>query len=99
MQNEIIQTIVQRVAGQKQKVATFIGMKDREDCIRIGWSRANINQGDKFNKKVGLRIATERLKATEMVPVPESLFYDALEFQERCQRYFRTDSSVCIKMR
>ena len=68
----IVQFITKSVGGKKQKVGTFVGQLDNEGVIRMGWSRAAVNRGDTFNKNTGLRIATERLKATKAIPVPPS---------------------------
>ena len=87
--NTIHKYLVKRVQGRKQKVAVIVGTKDNEGIIRIGWSRANINAGDRFNKERALDIALDRMKATEMVPVPPSIVDDVISFQDRCQRYFK----------
>ena len=85
----ITQNIVKSVQGQKQRVATFIGKKDSQGFVRIGWSRANVNSGDKFDPTVGLNIATSRLSEFKIIPVPPSLEWDVNRFKDRCKKYFK----------
>jgi hypothetical protein len=85
----IHQYIVKRVGGREQKVAVFVGRKDKSGSIRIGWSRANINAGDKFNREFGLKLALERTKAVTLMELPFSLWKEGHKFAERCHRYFR----------
>ena len=84
----IHQYIVKRVGGQKQKVAVFVGRKSAHGSIKIGWSKANISAGDKFDKKFGVKLALERTKA-EFIELPPSICIDAQNFARRCQKYFK----------
>lgn len=88
MQNEIVQYIVKRVGGQKQVVAVLVGTM-YQAVIKIGWSRANINAGDRFDKEFGLQLARERIRAKQMPFAPHSLAKDIYAFSERCRRYFK----------
>jgi len=86
-------TIRQYIKKRKNKHITVVGIMvgniDSEGIVRIGWSRAAINKGDKFNKEYGLKLATQRLGAKETVPVPSSIENDMGMFQVRCARYFK----------
>ena len=94
---QIHQFIIKNVNGQKRKVGVLVGRIDESGTVRIGWSRANINRGDKFNKKYGMELASERTNAEECVPVPPSIVEDAYDFQDRCGRYFK-DATAMYKI-
>jgi len=72
-----------------RRIGVMAGTIDADGCIRLGWSRANVNAGDKFNPKFGLKLATERLNAQEIVPVPHSIVQNMYDFKKRCYRYFK----------
>ena len=94
---KIHQYIVKTVRGQKQKVGVLVGTIDCFDVVRIGWSKANINAGDKFNKKFGLELATARTKSMNgIVPVPPSIFENAVKFAGRCERYFKNQQGSFV---
>lgn len=85
----IYQFLAKKVAGKKQKVGVLFGDVDKEGIIKIGWARAKVNHGDKFNPKRALEIAKGRAEAKEFVPICPSLYDDAMDFFDRCHRYFK----------
>jgi len=82
----IITQYVKKKNGER--VGIMVGTLDEDGYVMLGWSRANINAGDKFDPVKALNIATQRLKAEEIVPIPHSMS-DMFNFQSRCQRYFK----------
>jgi hypothetical protein len=94
---KIHQYIMKTVRGQKQKVGVLVGTIDVFNVVRIGWSKTNINAGDKFNKKFGLELATARTKSMNgIVPVPPSIFENAVKFAGRCERYFKNQQGSFV---
>ena len=45
--------------------------------------------GDKFNPYFGTELAISRTQANMPLPPPQSLYKDAIKFQERASRYFK----------
>lgn len=88
MQDNINQYIVKSVGGQRRIVGVLVG-QIRNNMVKIGWSRANINAGDRFNKAYGLHLAYERANASEMPFAPHSFAEDIFRFSDRCRRYFK----------
>jgi len=86
-------TIHQYIKKRRNKNITVVGIMvgnmDSEGVVRLGWSKTAINKGDKFNRKYGWNLATQRLAAKETVPVPSSIEKDMCLFQSRCERYFK----------
>ena len=80
-----------------RRIGVMVGTV-KNDSVMIGWSWANVNKGDKFDAKKGLKLATERLKAQEIVPVPHSIFNNMIIFQDRCFRYFKNKSTKVHKI-
>lgn len=75
------------------KVGLIIGFV-HNNMIVIGWSKANLKAGDKFDHAYGMKLALNR--ALSVVPAPEldpSLKFQMREFQMRCLRYFQ-DATV-----
>ena len=85
----IYQFISKRVGGKRQKVGVLFGDVDKDGRVKIGWARAKVNHGDKFNPTRALNIAKGRAEAKEFFPICPSLYDDALEFSSRCERYFK----------
>ena len=85
----IKQHIHQTRNGQKQRVGVLVGRLVDGKYVNIGWSRVNVNAGDKFNPQYGFELALERTLAQEPVPMPPSMLQDAHRFQDRCHRYFK----------
>ena len=85
----IHQKVIKKVQGQRQRVGVLVGRLDKKGFVRLGWSRVNINGGDKLNPKYAYELALERTKAEEIVPVPPSLAGDMYDFSNRCASYFQ----------
>ena len=86
----IIHQYIRKANGKRVGVMVgTIKFAATKDIVMLGWSMANINAGDKFDPKRGLKLATERLNAIMMVPVPHSIVDDMYSFQDRCFRYFK----------
>jgi len=86
---QISQYLYKKVKGHRQRIGVMVADIDKDGYVKYGWSRVNLNSGDKFDPKVGLNLAIERLKAKETVPIPPSIFTDMYIFKRRCQRYFK----------
>lgn len=75
------------------KVGLIIGFVHK-NMIVVGWSKANLKAGDKFDHAYGMNLALNR--ALSVIPTPEldpSLKSQMREFQMRCLRYFQ-DATV-----
>ena len=72
------------------KVGVFVAIGNCEDGYTVGWSKANINAGDDFDKEFGLKLAIQRANdeqdATEL---PDSFLDFFRYFINRCDRYFK----------
>jgi len=92
--NDVIhQFVVKNVNGCKRRVGILVG-KRVGNTVKIGWSRANAKRGDKFDREMGMKLAIERTKADETVPMPHSMAGEAYDFRHRCIRYFKDASSI-----
>ncbi len=71
------------------KVGIFVALR-QEDKILIGWSKCHMRL-DKFNKKVGITIATNRAYLAEKrdFVLPHSMRDNFLNFEDRAIRYFK----------
>jgi len=94
MKKVIDQYIIGRVGGQRQKVGIMVGTIDDKGMVKIGWSRANINAGDKFNKDRGLALAHSRSNAKTNVKAPMSIRDDLERFSKRCNKYFENNNGI-----
>ena len=90
----IHQFITKGAGNRKRKIGVLVG-EMRDKTIFIGWSRANESMGDKFDRDYGMNLAIERLKAKEMVSIPDSIVVEVVAFQGRCQRYFKDADGTC----
>lgn len=88
-ENRIHQYISKNVRGRRQKVGIMVAAIDTSGCIRMGWSKVNTSAGDSFSRKTALALASERLKANELVPIPHSITKDMYGFAARCGRYYK----------
>ena len=88
-QNPIIKYIKKNREGRRQKTGVLIANIDTAGIVKLGWSKVNFKAGDVFNRETGIKIATERTKAKETVPLPQSILKDAFDFQGRCHKYFK----------
>jgi len=85
---EIYEFVVKSFMGQRQKVGVLYGSIDKDNVVGIGFSKANLADGDKFDKDFGLKIAKERSKA-QYIEYPLSFTQDIHRFHDRCRRYFK----------
>jgi len=76
-----------------QKVGVLVGVKHGEEVF-ISGSKANINAGDKFDRKVGVELAVDRmiclLQDGRTSKIAASLEPALERFVARCVRYFKT---------
>jgi len=86
--------IYQFIKRKNRRNGVMIGALDNDGFIMMGWSKANVNAGDVFDSKVGMKLATQRLKAKGIVPVPDSIVDDMYRFEERCGRYFKRAKGI-----
>lgn len=73
-----------RVGGKR--VGVLVARREGQAVV-FGWSRANINHGDPFDRGQALSMARMRLSTVGIVP--SSLIRSATAFQSRCVRYFK----------
>jgi hypothetical protein len=94
MEKCIQQCIIGRVQGRRQKVGVMFGTIDTSNRIKIGWSRANINAGDRFNLEKGLALAEQRSFAKTPIKAPRSIQNNLERFAKRCNRYFKNNDGI-----
>lgn len=91
MQKEIFEY----VRTKKGKVGVLFATV-QGGVIKIGWSRCNRKEGDTFDAKTGLQIASERARGTLVHQLPQSFNKQARHFGARCIRYFKDAKSLNI---
>jgi hypothetical protein len=58
--------------------------------VGIGWSRCNVNAGEKFDKARGIKMATGRaLMRGGVDPLPQSMHAEYATMVKRAVRYFK----------
>jgi hypothetical protein len=85
------------IVKRTHKIGVLVGFRATPEAkVRVGWSAVNRDEGDTFDKEIGLEIAKER-----SVPISESAFNEMCldapaklrskirAFAERCNRYFK----------
>ena len=94
----IFEYIKERVTGMKglQKVGVIVGfVSNGGSTIRIGFSKANLKAGDKFDLEYGIDLAIERAcKWVPSVKLPVHLVGMMKQFEERCLKYFQQAESI-----
>ena len=66
-----------------------VGMVVAIDSYRIGWSKVKPRSGDRFNKEMGLKIATGRANIGSTASVPNDVQILLEKMQDRATRYFK----------
>ena len=97
LQTEIFEYVVKPVQGKRQKVGVLYAtvkyvkpLLDHErPVVHIGWSKANMKKGDRFDRIRGIKLAKERANSRNFIPAPQSLEGDIMKFASRCWRYFK----------
>jgi len=93
-QTEIFEYIRRRRGGKVHKIGVIYGTSDG-NIIRIGWSKCNTKDGDKFDVEEGIDIAKERAVASYITQgtthpsVPLCIKRHMRQFGARCLRYFK----------
>lgn len=90
----IHQYIMDKVGGRRQKVGIMVGMLDDKGRVKIGWSRTNINAGDKFDKQRGMNMSIARSNAKTNVKAPMSIKGHLEMFAKRCNKYFADNNGI-----
>lgn len=86
MQTYIFEKIVER----RQKVGVITGFKTLDGSVKIGWSKCNLDSGDKFILDDGMVLAEARAcHLAVSPPLPLSMTRKMKNFEERCRRYFK----------
>jgi hypothetical protein len=80
------QFIKKRRNGQMQKVGMFFGTTVKDQIV-IGYSLCSAK--DVFNKDIALVMAMGRALSAHVSPCPPSIYNEAIEFAERCEKYFK----------
>lgn len=94
-QTEIFEYIRRNKDGKKMKVGVILGLNDK-GVIKIGWSKCNFKDGDKFDPIKGVVIAKQRAKGTLFIedavdtPTPSCIRHQVRQFGARCVRYFKS---------
>jgi len=87
-QTEIFEYIRRRKGGKTIKVGVVFAVKV-DDAVKIGWSKANIKAGDKFDTLLGLQYALNRAMKPDNVPTPNCIRKQLWCFGARAVRYFK----------
>jgi hypothetical protein len=89
-------TIFEIVKERRQKVGIMLGtIKDGK--ILIGWSKANLKVGDRFNKNEGMSLAEARaIKLSPAPKLPLCMRRKMINFETRCLRYFKDATAIEI---
>jgi hypothetical protein len=92
----IFEYIQRRKGGKNIKVGVIVGLVDRGNTIKIGWSKCNIAK-DVFAKHTGLLMATNRAldKEEKFVPAPNCIHRQLRQFGGRCLRFYK-DSNILV---
>ena len=87
---EIFEYIRKRRGGKTHKVGIILGTII-DDTIRIGWSKCNVKEGDKFHLKTGMSIARSRTSDEPLTraEAPKCIRRQVRRFGARCVRYFK----------
>jgi hypothetical protein len=90
MQTMIHEYIRERIPGRgKQIVGVIVGTTAGKRIV-IGFSKANIKEGDTFDKEFGIDLALNRARGLEPSPeIPPQVVSQYRDFQRRCLRYFK----------
>lgn len=81
--------IKQYIKDRKQnRVGVVLAFKEDND-VYIGWSRANINAGDRFNKDFGDMIAKNRAKTGSNKQIPHDFKPVIENIARRAKSYFK----------
>lgn len=84
--------IVQYIHDRKKnKLRGVIIAEKINDYPVISWSYTNFKAGDKFNKDLGLLIATSRFMTKTNANVPHEVIKLCNIFKKRVARYFKVD--------
>lgn len=87
-QTEIFEYIRRRKGGKTVKVGVVFAVKV-DDAVKVGWSKANIKAGDKFDSLLGLQYALNRAMKPDNVPTPNCIRKQLRCFGARAVRYFK----------
>lgn len=75
------------------------GFDEVSGCVRMGWSYTNLKAGDRFNKKLGVKIAADRIYSEPRnKKIPHEVMRRAGYFAENCRRFFKTDNILVAGM-
>jgi hypothetical protein len=92
--------IRERVPGKgRQKVGVIVGLVHK-GVICTGFSKANLKEGDHFDKDLGIEIASDRARGGVLHGNPEipiQLVVPMREMQMRCLRYFKQADLLSTK--
>jgi len=83
-----------RVKGTRggTRVGVFVALRGENGNIRTGWSLCH-NKLDKFDSRLGIKIAMGRAKnGSSVVPVADSIKCKYDKFVERAKKYYKMDN-------
>lgn len=106
-ENEV--TLKQYILDRKnQRVGIVVGFTanigNGPKKTYVGWSKCNVDSGDKFDKTTAIKIAVERAvfgtvngKAVS-VDIPCSIANTVLKMEDRVKRYFKSVTNSSVKL-
>lgn len=77
-----------------QSIGVLAAAAAPDGTVMVGWSKANIKAGDRFDKAKGKSIAYRRSFLQRDCAVPQSLFAPYVRFVTRCEGYFKDKSVI-----
>ena len=78
--------------GHNERVGVLVADKASDGSVHIGWSRCCAK--DRFNKKLGLTIASQRVSRHTHKKIPRDVAIEMANFIERCRNYYKTNDVV-----
>ena len=90
VKEKVMYIIKQYVHKSKKKVGMFVAFRDPDDnIVKAGYSLCN--KKDQFDKAFAEDVAFNRASLERNFSMPRSLSSKAIEFNDRCKRYFKVD--------
>ena len=89
----IFEYVKERRHRRNNKVGVLLGVLDKDNTVKIGWSKCNIKDGDIFDAKEGMDLAYKRAQSSSKwirdTRLPDCIKKQTRKFGARCLRYFK----------
>ena len=97
-QTEIFEYIRRNYKGKmKVRTGVVLAQIDRDNVVKIAWSKCAFKKGDEFDPSVAINIAEQRVHGImEMPPTPSCIRKQVRQFAARCARYYRGAKTIEI---